>query len=155
MTCAGNPAKRWLQSCDAAKMSGDTNTPSRIAAHVHWGPADSKDRRGPPTAAAGGASQVKGIAGSSVDQVVGLIRESQLWSIRLAQNDSASGPETFYNRGVGAWNKLAAACCSTRTDNTRGVEGILDGEWNPVKWSQTITARQRVVGFSCCFQRAV
>ena len=84
MTRAGNPAKRWLQSRDAAKMSGDTNTPSRIAAHVDWGTADSKDRRGSPTAAAGGASKVKGIAGSSVDQVVGLIGESQLWGIRFA-----------------------------------------------------------------------
>ena len=84
MTCAGNPAKRWLQSRDAAKMSGDTNTPSRIAAHVDWGTAHGKDRRRPPAAAAGGACEVKGITGSSVDQVVGLIGERQLWGIRFA-----------------------------------------------------------------------
>ena len=81
MSGSGNASGRWLQSANAAEVSGHTNRAAAIAAHAARGHARGNRCRFTAARSAWRAVQIPRIVGAAMKQVVGFPRHQKFWRI--------------------------------------------------------------------------
>ena len=77
--------------------------------------------------------------------VVGLTRQRQLRSVRLAHQDRARSPQPSRNGRVRFRHKVLATQRSARRDNALGVVRVLERDWSSMQRTQIVAAGNRRV----------
>ena len=70
---------------------------------------------------------------------LGWAHESQLCGDRLAKEQTTSCQPAFNNGCLTSRNPTHIQCCSVLSRNPCGVNDVLEGQWQPVGWSNLTT----------------
>src|SRR6202034_492323 len=95
-----NSPRRWLQTADAAEVSGHANGTSTVAAHSARRHARGNGRRFAAAGAAGRALQIPRAVGATVEQVIGFPCHKKLGSIGCTQYDRARVLQACHQRRI-------------------------------------------------------
>ena len=97
---------RGLEPGQAAQRGRDADRPAAIAARSQGHHARRRRGRRTPRGAARRASRIPGVAGRSLRQAGGVALVAELGRGRLAQHDTARGPQARHQRRVGGRRRI-------------------------------------------------
>jgi len=138
----GNAAGSGLEPANAAEMRGHANRTAAIAADSTDGAARSDRGRFAAARTARGESEIPGIAGFSIKEIVRLVGHQEFGSVGVAEENGACGFEARDERGVLRGNVVFAEKRAAGAGPTGNVDGTFDADGNAVKRAERRTLCQ-------------
>ena len=142
----GHHAERGAQPEDAAVAGRHPNGPAEVAAEVQPGKAGRDGGCGAAGGAAGRTGGVPGVVRRAEDRVEGLRLAGIRRGVGLADDDCTCGPQPGDRDGVPDRDVLGELGHAARGADAGGLEGVLDGDRQPVQRPERLAASGGLVG---------